>query len=70
MISYEMGQQLMLPLVTDKIVDEIAVSAVNDFLASVDPEELEVRALAMLGGLEGEESVGSAMLKTLREMAQ
>lgn len=69
MIGELMAQQLTLPYVTDEVVDEIAVSAVRDFLASVDPQELEMRALSMLGGLVGEESLGSAVLATLRELA-
>ena len=56
-------------VVTDQVVDDIATSAVRDFLNSVSPQELEVRALSLLGGLEGDNSVGAAMLQTLREMA-
>lgn len=69
MISDQLAEQLTLPLLTDQVVDDIATSAVRDFLLSVDPGELEARALSMLGGLQGEESVGSAMLRTLRELA-
>ena len=74
MIGPEMGllQQLgrtNLQRLPESVVDEIATDAVQQFLASVDPIELEVRALSMLGGLEGEDSVGDAMLKVLHEMA-
>lgn len=64
-----LGPEMGLLGLNDKVVDEIAISAVRDFLDSIDPAELEVRATSLLGGLVGEESVGSAMLKTLREMA-
>lgn len=64
------AEQLTLPLVTDQVVDQIATSAVSQFLDSVDPTELEVRAAGLLGGLQGEDTLGSAVLKVLREMAE
>lgn len=69
MIGPELGEVLTGPVLDAVVVDEIAISAVRDFLDSVDPAELEVRALERLGGLEGVDSVGVAMLNTLKEIA-
>ena len=57
--------QLGEPVFAEQVVDDI----LRGFLSSIDPGELEVRALSLLGGLEGEESVGAAVIRTLREMA-
>lgn len=49
--------------------DELLTSFLREFLDSIDPVELETRALQHLGGLEGEHSVGSAFLLELKRMA-
>lgn len=69
LLGPEFGQ-LALPMApSDEVVDEIATSAVRDFLGSLDAQELEQLALAKLGGLEGVETVGEAVLSTLHELA-
>ena len=69
MIGPELGALLTEDLSTPPSEDPVR-DLLLDFLDAINPAELEVRALANLGGLEGGESVGECFLTALKEYAR